>query len=159
MKLHSLPVLCWLFALSLAGAGLRLAAQQSARKIQPNDLLRIQVLGEDMSKEAKVTADGKINYFFVNEVSVAGKTLSEAQEQIQQLLKTWFVNPQVSIEMKEYAQEVVTVRGKSAVRNAAAAQRPAGGCDQASGWPGILRVWPKDENRAAAEGEAYSALL
>lgn len=91
-------------------------AQQAlaARKIQPNDLLVIRVLGEaDMNKETKVTSDGKINYFFVNDVSVSGMTLSEAQEHLRQLLmKDWFVNPQVNIEMKEFAREMATVNGE-----------------------------------------------
>jgi len=110
---NTLRVLTGLLLLLVSLAPSAAQQSQAARKIQPNDLLLVRVLGEaDMNKETKVTADGKINYFFVNDVAVAGMTLSEAQEQIRQLLmKDWFVNPQVNIEMKEYAREVVTVNG------------------------------------------------
>jgi len=118
MKIHRrlLRIFPALLLLSLALAMAPVLAQQAlaARKIQPNDLLIISVLGEaEMIKEAKVTADGKVNYFYVNDVAVAGMSLSEAQEHIRQLLMTdWFVNPQVNIQMKEYAREVVTVNGQ-----------------------------------------------
>lgn len=89
-------------------------AEPVARKIQPNDLLQIRVVGEnDMTKETKVTGDGKINYVFINDVQVGGLTMAEAQELIRQMLmKGWLVNPQVIIEMKQYAEETVTVLGE-----------------------------------------------
>ncbi|MBX3732385.1 MAG: polysaccharide export protein [Verrucomicrobiae bacterium] len=107
----------WFFIVAIAG-GWSIRAQQpgpqTARRIQANDILNIRVLGEpDMNKETKVTGDGTINYFFVQDVQVAGLTIAEAQEKIRQILmKDWFVNPQVNIEMKEYAREIVTVLGQ-----------------------------------------------
>lgn len=100
--------------LLLASLPASLPAQQLARKIQPNDLLVIRVVGEnDMSKETKVTGDGKINYVFIGDVQVGGQTIAEAQDQIRQMLmKGWLVNPQVIIEMKQYALETVTVMGE-----------------------------------------------
>jgi polysaccharide biosynthesis/export protein len=88
-------------------------AQLANRKIQPNDVLLIRVLEEkDMLQEAKVTNDGRITYFFIGEVSVGGKTLAEAKMLIQDLLnKDYLVDPQVSIEVKEYAAKVITVLG------------------------------------------------
>lgn len=105
----------WLtLAILVAGGPGWLAAQQAVRKIQPNDLLTIRVLNEpEMAKESKVSSDGKIDYLYVGDVSVAGKTLAEAQLMIRELLmKDWFVNPQVIIETKQYALEMVTVMGQ-----------------------------------------------
>jgi protein involved in polysaccharide export with SLBB domain len=88
-------------------------AQLTNRKIQPNDILVIRVLTEpDMKQEAKVTNDGKINYFFIGDVEVGGKTIGEAKALIQDLLnKDYLVDPQVSIEVQQYALQIVTVMG------------------------------------------------
>ena len=105
----------WLLSFLWVAALTPLAlAQQAVRKIQPNDLLIIRVLGEiDMTKETKVSSDGKVNYVFIGDVQVAGQTITEAQEKIRQLLmKDWLVNPQVIIEMRQYAVETVTVLGQ-----------------------------------------------
>ncbi|MBL9173439.1 MAG: polysaccharide biosynthesis/export family protein [Verrucomicrobiales bacterium] len=93
------------------------SAQNAAapgRKIQANDILVISVLGEpEMNKETKVSNDGRVDYFYVGDVQVAGQTVAEAQEKIRQLLmKDYFVNPQVGIQVKQYAQETVTVLGQ-----------------------------------------------
>lgn len=114
MLLHR-TILAWMMRLLLlASLSASLSAQQAARKIQPNDLLVIRVVGEnDMSKETKVTGDGKINYVFIGDVQVGGQTIAEAQDQIREMLmKGWLVNPQVIIEMKQYAEETVTVMGE-----------------------------------------------
>lgn len=60
----------WLLASFLIAAlPFSIRAQQGVRKIQPNDLLIIRVLGEiDMTKEAKVSSDGKVNYVFIGDV-------------------------------------------------------------------------------------------
>ncbi len=102
-----------LLLLGLFLAGSEGVAQLTNRKIQPNDVLIIRVLEEkDMLQEAKVTNDGRITYFFIGEVPVGGKTLAEAKTLIQELLnKDYLVDPQVSIEVKEYATKVITVLG------------------------------------------------
>ena len=94
-----------------------LSAADTARKIAPNDLLYIRVYGEpDMTAEKKVSAEGKINYTFVEEVVVAGKTTSEVEKELHDLLdKDWFVNPQVSVEVKQYELQYVTVTGQVGV--------------------------------------------
>lgn len=90
-----------------------LSAQQVNRKIQPNDVLVIRVLNEpDMAAEKKVSNDGRISYFFIGDVQVSGKTVAEVQDMIRDLLKKdYLVDPQVNIEMKQYAEEKVTVLG------------------------------------------------
>jgi polysaccharide biosynthesis/export protein len=91
-----------------------LKAVDSARKIAANDVLTIRVLGEiDMLAEKKVNTDGKINYFFVGEIDVSGKTPFEVERQIRDALdKDYIVNPQVSVEVKQYDTQYVTVTGQ-----------------------------------------------
>lgn len=91
-----------------------LKAVDSARKIAANDVLIIRVLGElDMLAEKKVNTDGKINYFFVGEIDVSGKTPFEVERQIRDALdKDYIVNPQVSVEVKQYDTQYVTVTGQ-----------------------------------------------
>ncbi len=102
-----LALLCLGFGTLPAGA------QLANRKIQPNDVLIIRVLNEpDMNQEAKVTNDGRVNYFFIGDVEVGGKTIAEAKTLIQDLLnKDYLVDPQVSIEVRQYALQVVTILG------------------------------------------------
>lgn len=90
------------------------SAADSARKIQPNDLLLVRVYGEpDMMAEKKVNSDGKINYTFVGEVDVSGKTPFEVERMLRDLLdKDYLVNPQVSVEVKLYDVQYVTVTGQ-----------------------------------------------
>ncbi|HTH45933.1 MAG TPA: polysaccharide biosynthesis/export family protein, partial [Candidatus Limnocylindria bacterium] len=98
----------------LMAMGPRLGALDAARKIAANDLLVIRVLGEqDMLAEKKVSIDGKINYFFVGEITVAGQSPSEVEKQITDLLdKDYIINPQVSVEVKQYDTQYVTVAGQ-----------------------------------------------
>lgn len=89
-------------------------AQANARKILPNDILLIRVLNEpDMMAEKKVSADGKIDYFFIGEVDLNDKTVAEAQKIIRDKLDAdYLVNPQVYLEVKQYALQFVTVTGQ-----------------------------------------------
>jgi polysaccharide biosynthesis/export protein len=116
-RILKLAALCWLAGLGLAWAALGQATTSTAavaRKIQPNDLLFIRVLGEpDMTAEKKVSAEGKIDYFFINEVDLNDKTVAEAQRIIRDALdKDYLVNPQVYVEVKEAARQYVTVVGQ-----------------------------------------------
>jgi len=113
MKSPSLVRLGLAMVLSLAASPGVLRAQLENRKIQPNDVLVIRVLNEaDMTAEKKVSNDGRINYFYIGDVSVAGKSVAEAQDLIRDLLKKdYLVDPQVNIEMRQYALEMVTVLG------------------------------------------------
>ena len=113
MKLKNNPIQRLLAAALLVFALIPAMAQLANRKIQPNDVLIIKVLDEkDMEVEAKVTTDGRVSYYFINEVAVGGKTVSEAKSMIQDLLnKDYFVNAQVSVEIKEFAKQAITVLG------------------------------------------------
>jgi polysaccharide export outer membrane protein len=92
-----------------------LAAQEAARarKIAPNDILAMKVAGEpDLSIEYKVDGEGKINVLYVGSVTVVGKSSSEVAREIRDVLdKDWIIDPQVSVEVKQYDTKYVTVMG------------------------------------------------
>lgn len=102
-------------SLLLSGSGFRAFAQvRSDYKIAPNDIIVIDVLGEkDLSKEFRVSATGTINYYFLGEVTVAGKTTSEVRETLtEQLNRDYLVDPQVAVDVKEYRVREVFVNGQ-----------------------------------------------
>jgi polysaccharide biosynthesis/export protein VpsN len=113
MKLKPILKVMVLGLLALLALQNRATAQINARKILPNDVLLIRVLNEpDMMAEKKVSADGKIDYFFIGEVDLNDKTVAEAQKIIRDKLDAdYLVNPQVYLEVKQYALQFVTVTG------------------------------------------------
>jgi polysaccharide export outer membrane protein len=87
----------------------------SRLKIQPGFLLDAQVFDEpDMSGQFRVDPGGNVVLPLVGAVHVAGDTLFEAQDQIQKSLKTGGIlkNPQVTLDISEYASTMVTVLGE-----------------------------------------------
>jgi len=82
-------------------------------KIVPNDVIIIDVFGEkDFSREFRVAQTGTINYFFLKEVKVAGKTTAEVRGMLTEMLnKDYLVDPQVAVDVKEYSVREVFVNG------------------------------------------------
>jgi polysaccharide export outer membrane protein len=78
------------------------------------DRLRITVYQEDdLSVIARVDAKGTVNLPLVGEVSVFGKTVSEAQKTIEASYRAgrYLKNPQVTINIEEYAPREVSIQG------------------------------------------------
>lgn len=75
-------------------------------RIKADDTLEISVYGEpDLTKIVKVSEEGKIIYPFIGEFKVGGLTVKDAIDEIETLLKKdYFVNPQLSIFVKEYSK-------------------------------------------------------
>ena len=79
----------WLFGLLLllvcaldAGAA-ELATPRDGYRIGPNDVIRIQVFGEDdLTLESKVSGEGKINYPLLGLVEVEGRTTEALQQEL-----------------------------------------------------------------------------
>src|SRR5687767_8075382 len=109
-------IMVLIFVLLLSGAGqTRSRAQaRSDYKIVPFDIIVIDVFGEkDLSREFRVTATGTINYYFLGEVKVAGKTTSEVREALtEDLNRDYLVDPQVTVDVKEYRLREVFVNGQ-----------------------------------------------
>src|SRR6185436_18527838 len=93
-----------LLTLLLASSVWVRAQVKSDYKIAPNDIVVIEVFGEkDLSREFRVTRSGTINYYFLGEVTVAGKTTSQVREELaDKLNKDYLVEPQVTVDVKDY---------------------------------------------------------
>ncbi len=89
------------------------AQVKSDYRIAPNDIVIIEVFGEkDLSREFRVTRSGTINYFFLGEVTVANKTTSQVREELaEKLNKDYLVDPQVTVDVKDYRVREVFVNG------------------------------------------------
>ena len=85
----------------------------TTRKIQANDIIAIRVVGEtDLTMERRIGQDGAITYPYLEELKVAGKTPTEVERMIRDGLKEGvLVNPQVTVDFKEYVKEFVNVTG------------------------------------------------
>jgi len=99
------------------GAGTVTAVPEdfSKLKIQPGFLLSAQVFDEpDMSGQFRVDPAGNVVLPLVGAIHVAGDTIFEAQDKIQESLKTGGIlkNPQVTLDIAEYAATMVTVLGE-----------------------------------------------
>ena|SRR5436190_14001421 len=101
------------FGLLLASVTLVRAQVKSDYKIAPNDIVVVEVFGEkDLSREFRVTRSGTINYYFLGEVTVAGKTTSQVREELaDKLNKDYLVDPQVTVDVKDYRVREVFVNG------------------------------------------------
>lgn len=105
----------WMAALSLCGADDSGKTEMPASDyvLQPSDLVRMQVFQEnDMTREVRVTQEGTITLPLIATIDVKGKTVRQAEELIRQLYdKDYLVNPQITLTVLEYSQQVVQVLG------------------------------------------------
>lgn len=82
-------------------------------RIAPQDLLDISVYGEaDLTRPARVTAEGRINFPLIGEVEVAGLTLAQAEAALREKLNAFVVNPFVSVNVKESHARRVVILGE-----------------------------------------------
>jgi polysaccharide biosynthesis/export protein len=81
-------------------------------RIGPRDMLEIKVFGQDkLTTTARVTADGKITFPMVGEVSVEGLTAPELERKLVQLLGAFYKQPEVSVLIKEHQSRQVSILG------------------------------------------------
>ncbi|HYU43197.1 MAG TPA: polysaccharide biosynthesis/export family protein [Vicinamibacteria bacterium] len=83
-------------------------------RVGPGDVLEITVLGNaDLSRSVTVQPSGSITFPLLNEVSVAGLTVSEIQRKMATLLeKDFLVDPHVEVKVKEFLSQFVVVIGE-----------------------------------------------
>lgn len=81
--------------------------------LQPGDLLEIQVFREEtMDRTLRISGRGSITFPLVGAVQVAGLSLQEAEQRLEEKLTTYLKNPQVSMLVKEYGNKTVYVLGQ-----------------------------------------------
>lgn len=86
----------------------------AANPLGAGDMLRITVYDNpDLTTETRVTSDDTINFPLVGEISVAGKSVPEAEKMIaSELSKQGFLrNPQVNILVTEFLSQQVSILG------------------------------------------------
>jgi len=87
----------------------------SKLKIQPGFQIDAQVFDEpDLSGQFRVGPDGNIEMPLIGPVHVAGDTLSEAEQAVQKSFKSAQIlkNPQVTLDITQYAPTLVAVLGE-----------------------------------------------
>jgi polysaccharide export outer membrane protein len=81
--------------------------------IATDDVVNVRVFGqENMSARAKVRDDGKISLPFLRDVNAAGFTPVTLSTQLQTRLKSFIVNPVVTVSLEEQRQISVSVLGE-----------------------------------------------
>ena len=85
-------------------------------RVGPGDVLDVVVYGEDdLTRLVTVQHGGEISFPLIGEIQVKGLTLKEVRERIGELLaKDYLVDPQVSVKVKEYLSQWVTMVGEIA---------------------------------------------
>ena len=85
----------------------------AAYKIGPLDVLNISVFKvPDLNKEVQVAEDGTINYPLIGDVPAAGKTVREIEQELTKKLGGKYLrDPHVTVVIKEYNSQRVTVSG------------------------------------------------
>lgn len=87
-------------------------AGQTAYKIGPGDALHIVVFEKpELSRSLVVPPDGKINYTFLGELLVAGRTIEEVRVLLTEGLRKQLLNPVVSVELSNRVKPEVSVLG------------------------------------------------
>lgn len=76
----------------------------STYRIGPNDVIRVQVFGEDdLSVERKVGGDGKIDYPLLGTISVEGRTVEELQKMlVSELTSGYLRHPRVTVSIARH---------------------------------------------------------
>jgi len=85
----------------------------SAYMIGPLDVLDVQVFKvPDLAKTVQVADDGTINYPLIGDIHAAGKTAKQLEQELTQKLGAKYLrDPQVTVLIKEYNSQRVTVEG------------------------------------------------
>jgi polysaccharide export outer membrane protein len=88
-----------LVTLVCEAVAVEIPAQHDTYRIGPNDVIRVQVFGEeDLSLERKVGGDGKIDYPLLGAIPAQGKTVEELQLYLtKQLAAGYLRRPAVSV--------------------------------------------------------------
>jgi polysaccharide biosynthesis/export protein len=81
--------------------------------VSPNDLIDVEVFDADnLKRTVRVNAAGAISLPLIGQVSVGGLTASEVEQRIAQRYgEKYLQNPQVSIFIREFTSERITVEG------------------------------------------------
>jgi len=82
--------------------------------LSPNDIILVKVFEDpDLDSQHRISQDGTINFPLVGVVQVSGRTVTQAASTIRdRLLKGYLRNPQVRVNVIQYASRRITVLGQ-----------------------------------------------
>lgn len=82
-------------------------------RVGPLDVLDIEVFGtEDLTRSVRVSASGEFTLPLIGRIAAAGSTVTEIEETVAaRLRENYMENPQVTVFVKEYLSQRVTVEG------------------------------------------------
>ena len=102
-----------LFAANAQGTGKFTVTAPEDYRISPSDVVEVSVFGvADLTRTVQVSTNGAISLPLIKTVQAAGKTASELEFIIAAKLEaTYLQSPQVSVFVKEYTSQRITVDG------------------------------------------------
>ena len=102
-----------IFSASAPGTNKFTVAAPEDYRISPSDVLEVSVFGvADLTRTVQVSTNGAISLPLIKTVPAAGKTASELELLIAAKLEaTYLQSPQVSVFVKEYTSQRITVDG------------------------------------------------
>jgi protein involved in polysaccharide export with SLBB domain len=82
--------------------------------LSPNDIVLVKVFEEpDLDSQHRISQDGTINFPLVGVIQISGRTVAQAASTIRdRLLKGYLRNPQVRVNVIQYASRRITVLGQ-----------------------------------------------
>src|SRR5260370_34635849 len=82
--------------------------------LSPNDIVLVKVFDEpDLDSQHRISQDGTINFPLVGVIQISGRTVAQAASTIRdRLLKGYLRNPQVRVNVIQYASRRITVLGQ-----------------------------------------------
>lgn len=87
--------------------------RSSSYRIGPGDLVNLTVYPDSqLSRKARVDADGTISLPLIPPITVAGSTIIEAQRAVEAKLRAFLVGPHVSLVIEEYGHRQMFVLGE-----------------------------------------------
>ncbi|MBJ80040.1 MAG: polysaccharide biosynthesis protein [Myxococcales bacterium] len=93
--------------------GAPVAQPMSLPTLGPGDVIEVRVFREeDLSGTYRVGSDGTFNFPLIGTTKIAGLTPNQSSQKIQNDLKAFLVDPQVSIFIKEFNSKKVFVFGE-----------------------------------------------
>jgi polysaccharide export outer membrane protein len=131
-------------------------AADAEYRISPGDLLAVRVWNqESMSNpHARVRDDGKISVPFLQDVEVAGATPTDLSQKLQAKLKTYVVNPVVTVTVEELRALRVSVTGEVAHPGQFELERGAGVLNALAAAGGLTDYAHRDRIFVVRNGDA-----
>jgi protein involved in polysaccharide export with SLBB domain len=110
------------FAITRQGANAQTAGAPQAQPsavpenyiLSPNDVILVKVFEEpDLDSQHRISQDGTINFPLIGLVQISGRTVAQAATTLRErLMKGYLRNPQVRVNVIQYAKRRITVLGQ-----------------------------------------------